>query len=80
MLVLSRRLQEKIVLPGLGVTIQVVAIKAGVVRIGVEAPVDVPIFRSELLTRSEPSPTIVESDPSTAAPEGRMTALPASDR
>jgi carbon storage regulator len=58
MLVLSRRLQEAIVLPGLGVTIKVVAIKHGAVRIGIEAPPDVPIFREEILNRSESPPAL----------------------
>jgi carbon storage regulator len=49
MLVLSRRLHEKVVLPTLGITLQVVAIRPGVVRLGIEAPADVPVFREELL-------------------------------
>ena len=36
MLVLSRRLQEKIVFPGIKATVKVVAIKSGVVRLGIE--------------------------------------------
>ncbi len=52
MLVLSRRLHEKIVLPGLNVTIQVVAVKGGTVRIGIEAPPDVQVMREELLDQS----------------------------
>ena len=60
MLVLSRRLLEKIVLPGLGITIQVVAMKAGVVRIGVEAPPDVPIFREEIVNRTQPPAAAAE--------------------
>jgi carbon storage regulator CsrA len=52
MLVLSRRLNERIVLPGLGITIEVVAVKPGVVRLGIEAPPDVPVFREEVLDRS----------------------------
>jgi carbon storage regulator CsrA len=52
MLVLSRRSSEKIVLPSLGVTIQVVAIKSGVVRLGIEAPPDISIVREELLDHS----------------------------
>jgi len=51
MLVLSRRLNERIVLPGLGITIEVVAVKPGVVRLGIEAPPDVPVFREEVLDR-----------------------------
>jgi carbon storage regulator CsrA len=53
MLVLSRRQGEKIVLPGLGVTIQVVAIKPGIVRIGIEAPPEIPILRQEILDQSK---------------------------
>jgi carbon storage regulator len=52
MLVLSRRLGEKIVLPSLGVTIQVVAIKSGAIRIGIEAPPDISIVREEILDHS----------------------------
>lgn len=52
-LVLTRRLRESIVIPGLNVTIRVVAMKGGTVRIGIEAPPDVPIMRGELLEQSE---------------------------
>ena len=51
MLVLSRRLHQKIVLPGLGITIQVAAIKGGVVRLGIQAPPQVRVVRQELLPR-----------------------------
>jgi carbon storage regulator CsrA len=51
MLVLSRHLNERIVLPGLGITVQVVAISRGVVRLGIEAPPQVDIVREELLGR-----------------------------
>jgi carbon storage regulator len=50
-LVLSRRLNEAIVLPGLNVTVRVVAITGGQVRIGIEAPRDVEVFRAEVLGR-----------------------------
>jgi carbon storage regulator len=56
MLVLARRAGEKILLPGLNVTVQVVSIKPGVVRLGIEAPAAVPIFREELLDRPEAWP------------------------
>jgi carbon storage regulator len=49
-LVLSRRLGEKIVLPGLGITLQVVSIKGNVVRLGIEAPPDVKVLRGELVS------------------------------
>jgi carbon storage regulator CsrA len=52
MLVLSRRLNDKIVIPGLNLTIQVVAIKPGMVRIGIQAPPEIPIMRDELLDQA----------------------------
>jgi carbon storage regulator CsrA len=52
-LVLSRRLGEKIVLPSLGITVQVVAIKGNVVRLGISAPDDVTVLRQEVLERGD---------------------------
>jgi carbon storage regulator CsrA len=54
MLVLSRRLSQKVVLPGLNVTVQVVSIKPGVVRLGIEAPPAVKVLRGELLGKPAP--------------------------
>lgn len=51
MLVLSRRLNEKIILPGIPATIQVVNIKPGTVRIGIDAPPGVTILREEVHDR-----------------------------
>jgi len=48
MLVLSRRENEKIVFPTLGVTVQVCGISKRAVRIGVEAPPSVSIMREEI--------------------------------
>jgi carbon storage regulator len=47
MLVLSRKLGEKIYV-GDSICITVVDIDRGKIRLGIEAPRDVPIFRSEL--------------------------------
>ena len=55
MLVLSRRISEKIVLPTLATTVQVVSVKAGVARLGIEAPDAVPVFREEVLDRLSPA-------------------------
>ena len=49
MLVLSRRLNEKVLFPGMKTSIQIVAVKPGVVRLGIEdGSPDVPILREEL--------------------------------
>ena len=52
MLVLSRRVNEKIVFPSLDVTVQVVNIKANAVRLGVTAPPDVTVLRAEVPDRT----------------------------
>src|SRR5262249_32518244 len=47
MLVLSRRLSEKILLPSINVSVQVVAIRPGQVRLGIDAPPEVQVLRAE---------------------------------
>jgi carbon storage regulator CsrA len=54
-LVLTRRINEKVVLPSLGVTVQVLSVRHGVVRLGVEAPAEVKVFRAELLSKPPPA-------------------------
>ncbi|MBV9122821.1 MAG: carbon storage regulator [Planctomycetes bacterium] len=48
MLVLSRRLNEKVLFPGFEASVQVVAIKPGVIRLGIEAPPQVTVLREEV--------------------------------
>ena len=48
MLVLSRRLRERICFPDINAFVQVVAIKPNLVRLGIEAPPDLTILREEL--------------------------------
>ena len=55
MLVLSRRPDEKIVLPTVPAVIKVISSQAGLVRLGIDAPADVPILREEL-TQDEAAP------------------------
>ena len=58
MLVLSRKLNEKIVIDG-GIVVTVVKIDRNQVRLGIEAPANVRIFREEIASadgeRVEPS-------------------------
>jgi len=48
MLVLSRKLNEKIVIDG-GIIVTVVKIDRNQVRIGIEAPGHIPVYREEIL-------------------------------
>ncbi len=48
MLVLSRKLNEKIVIDG-GIVISVVKVDRNQVRLGIEAPADVRVYRQELV-------------------------------
>ena len=52
MLVLTRRHNESIVIPALGITIRVSAIKGNTVRIGIDAPRDVAVHREEVLAQA----------------------------
>jgi carbon storage regulator CsrA len=51
MLVLSRRPSQKLVFPAIQTTVHVVAVKPGVVRLGIDAPGHVRVFREELWER-----------------------------
>ena len=51
MLVLSRRLNEKIIFPESNTMVQVVGMKPGVVRLGVRAPAEVTVLRHEVHER-----------------------------
>ena len=54
MLVLSRKLNEKLLFPGIGAAVRVVSIKPGVVRLGIEAPPGVAVLREELAGPAAP--------------------------
>jgi carbon storage regulator CsrA len=53
MLVLSRRSNERIVFPTLDILLQVLQIKGNTVRLGIEAPPEVTIFRDEVTGHME---------------------------
>jgi carbon storage regulator len=48
MLVLSRRRGEKVVFPGLGITVEVVKVAGNRVQLGISAPPEVPVHREEI--------------------------------
>ena len=50
MLVLSRRQNDKLVFPNLGITIEILKIAGRSVRVGVQAPSGVRVFRQEILS------------------------------
>lgn len=62
MLVLSRKLGEKIFINN-NICITVVDIDRGKIRLGIEAPREVPIFRKELLTGDAPVKSPVADAP-----------------
>ena len=51
MLVLTRRRGEKILLPDLGISIEILETHKNQVRIGIDAPRDITILREEVLAR-----------------------------
>ena len=50
MLVLSRKHGESIVIDG-AIKVQVIEVKGNVVRLGIDAPKEIPVHRSELYER-----------------------------
>jgi carbon storage regulator CsrA len=61
MLVLSRRVSETIVFPGLGITVRVVRLQGKIARIGIEAPAEVVVVRGELVPPPAPGRAICQS-------------------
>jgi carbon storage regulator len=51
MLVLSRKLGERILVPSCEMSVTVVAIEGNTVRLGITAPTDVGVYREELWQR-----------------------------
>jgi carbon storage regulator len=62
MLVLSRKLREKIVLPGLEIEIQVLRIAGRHVQLGITAPGHIGVYREEVLGRNSPQPSLTEAN------------------
>ena len=51
MLVLSRKIGEKVVVPGCDLTLTVLAVQGNRVRLGIAAPPDVTVLREEVCRR-----------------------------
>jgi carbon storage regulator len=75
MLVLTRRLNERIFFPSLNVSMEVVGIKSGAVRLGIDAPPEVAILREEVrASRSAAEARSLDRLPD-AGPEARRRSL-----
>jgi carbon storage regulator CsrA len=72
MLVLSRRLNEKVLFPSINSAVQVVSIQGGTVRLGIEAPPEVTILRAELQDRAAERGA---TTPVAESPESRLRGL-----
>ncbi len=75
MLVLTRRLNEEIVFPASHTLVRVLDVRGGTVRLGVEAPREVPVVRGELLGHQPgaAAPRSVITDRNQSAPGGEAT-------
>jgi carbon storage regulator CsrA len=63
MLVLTRRANETIVLPGPKVTVRVLSTKNNAVRVGIDAPPEVAVLRGELFDREKQRPQAETTEP-----------------
>ena len=61
MLVLSRRVNDTIVLPDLNVLLEILEVKGRNVRVGVNAPAEIKILRGELESSEKPSHRVMSS-------------------
>jgi carbon storage regulator CsrA len=64
MLVLTRRVSQKIVFPTINATVEILLAKSGAARLGIDAPRHVPVFRQEILgdTGQVPMPAVDPRD------------------
>ena len=84
MLVLSRKTDEQIII-GENITVTVLRVQGRIVKIGIDAPGNVPVFRRELLGKASPRETgdshaasqAPDEEPATAEdpPRGRTALL-----
>lgn len=60
MLVLSRKCGEKILLPNIGTSLEVISVRGSVVRLGVVAPQEIVVLRGELTNREKSNDLLAE--------------------
>jgi two-component system, OmpR family, response regulator len=74
MLVLARQLNERIIMPTVQATIEIVAIKPGGVRLGIDAPPEITILREEVFQRGGTSPAtlLAGTEPNAATRLGQI--------
>jgi carbon storage regulator CsrA len=73
MLVLSRKHGESIVIDG-SITVQVVAVQGQVVRLGIDAPKEIPVYRTELYKRIRENEKTLAAPDKMLAPERSLSA------
>lgn len=56
-LVLSRKVGQKLVVPALGLSVEILGVAGDRVRLGIEAPPGLTVLRNELLERTDTSPS-----------------------
>jgi carbon storage regulator len=76
MLVLSRRINEKIVLPDLDICVHVLEIKGDRVRLGFEAPASVSILRGELCNAEPAAPADAAANDASGQPAEKIDPAP----
>ncbi len=74
MLVLSRRVNERILIDG-DIRVSVLAIRGNQVRIGIEAPGSVKVIREELMVTAETLAWEDDESPEAEAPEAAMVGV-----
>jgi carbon storage regulator CsrA len=75
MLVLSRRVHEKILFPAIRASVQVVSCKAGVIRLGIQAPPEVTVLREEVQDRRAEWGPPADAAPAAALESRRLAEL-----
>src|SRR5688500_5663243 len=74
MLVLTRGPSDKVVFPTLGISVEILRVAGNKVRLGINAPSDIPVFRHEVAERLEieNGGDIVQFPPSKISPTARL--------